>query len=1023
MQLSKQGMATFGLIFITFLAAIQYFFLSNVPDSVSTFCFLCITNAIGMAILGLVQFRKIKSISKETLKKGLVFALELTGFNFFTVMGSRNMDAVMVSSIVSLYFIFITPLLILLRKKVNFFSSVATVIAIIALLLMFQADTSALFSSVNALYLILADIFFAAYVVAVSVLGEGEDSVQLSFSQMFFGAILAFCGWGIECFMGKSTFSLPQDYVFWTCALFMGIFIRALYGVIQIWSQKYVSALKASLIFASEIIITLAASPILCALFGMEYQKATFFQVVGCFLFIIATLMVDETIMSKLGYEDLQDDTYVNEKGETKNRTSVSKKMIISTLTFSLVTLILATIMCLSAIHYIRSSAVSNSQKLGEDASNTSMQAMMDELEISITNQAKDKTLLAEQKLESYSDSTLYAARYAQALLTNPDAYPKKEVLPPMSKNAGKWVMQRTLADKNISYDSLRDQCMLLGNMIDVFEPIIKNSENISTIYIGTKDGLLISYDTYSDSGTSVGEGYFEFRETGWYNDSKKEKGYFFTDTYQDSYGRGLTITCVSSIRDKDGNFLGCVCMDVLMSELNASMVNDNIVIPSLATLIDETGKIIAGGNVDPTSEKTGTIFDENADAALKENGKEILEKKRGIIKTGNTEGADYIAYAPIPSTDWILCITTPVSTVIKPALTIRESIEDNTSNVVTSVEQGILNVIQSCLLLSALILLAVTLLTGRFSKRISDPLKKLEADVRQISGGSLDLRTEVDTDDEIGSLAKSFNSMTNSLQQYIIDLKEATAKEERIASELSVATNIQASMLPREFDIGSGRVTFFASMTPAKEVGGDFYDFFMIDDSHLALVMADVSGKGIPAALFMAKAKTSIKMRAMTGGTPSEILADVNEQMCEGNDEMLFVTVWFAIIDLDTGKGLAVNAGHEHPVLRRAGGQYELVVYRHSPAVAVMEGIPFRQHEFQLNPGDSFFVYTDGVAEATSGQEELYGTDRMLQALNKEPDAQPEEILNQVMEGINEFVAGEEQFDDITMLCLKYKG
>ena len=186
---------------------------------------------------------------------------------------------------------------------------------------------------------------------------------------------------------------------------------------------------------------------------------------------------------------------------------------------------------------------------------------------------------------------------------------------------------------------------------------------------------------------------------------------------------------------------------------------------------------------------------------------------------------------------------------------------------------------------------------------------------------------------------------------------------------------------------------------------------------------MADVSGKGVPAALFMVIAKTLIKNRAFMGGTPAEILHDVNNQLCEGNEADLFVTVWFAILDIRTGKGMAANAGHEHPALRRADGKYELVVYRHSMAVATMEGIPFKEHEFELHPGDSLFVYTDGVAEATDAHNELFGTDRMIEALNKNPDATPQEILTTVKSSVDEFVGDAPQFDDITMLCFKYFG
>jgi sigma-B regulation protein RsbU (phosphoserine phosphatase) len=231
--------------------------------------------------------------------------------------------------------------------------------------------------------------------------------------------------------------------------------------------------------------------------------------------------------------------------------------------------------------------------------------------------------------------------------------------------------------------------------------------------------------------------------------------------------------------------------------------------------------------------------------------------------------------------------------------------------------------------------------------------------------------------------------------------------------------------MLPRIFPAFPGRNEFdlFATMDPAKEVGGDFYDFFLIDPDHLAVVMADVSGKGVPAALFMVIAKTLIKNRAQMGVSPGEVLAYTNEQLCEGNDAELFVTVWMAIIEISTGRGIAVNAGHEHPVIRRKDGEYELVIYRHSPAVATLEGLRFREHEFQLNPGDSLFVYTDGVPEATNAENELFGNQRMLDAINEVRDQSPEARLRHIKETIDTFVGDAPQFDDITMLCMDYMG
>jgi sigma-B regulation protein RsbU (phosphoserine phosphatase) len=186
---------------------------------------------------------------------------------------------------------------------------------------------------------------------------------------------------------------------------------------------------------------------------------------------------------------------------------------------------------------------------------------------------------------------------------------------------------------------------------------------------------------------------------------------------------------------------------------------------------------------------------------------------------------------------------------------------------------------------------------------------------------------------------------------------------------------------------------------------------------------MADVSGKGVPAALFMVIAKTLIKTRSQMGGTPSEILADVNRQLCEGNEADLFVTVWIGILDVSTGHVAASNAGHEYPAIYRAGGGYELFKTKQSPAVATMEGLKFRQSEFDLNPGDNLYIYTDGVAEATNSDDELYGTDRMIDALNQTIGMSAKDITLSMKKSVDDFTGDAPQFDDITMLSLRYFG
>ncbi len=289
---------------------------------------------------------------------------------------------------------------------------------------------------------------------------------------------------------------------------------------------------------------------------------------------------------------------------------------------------------------------------------------------------------------------------------------------------------------------------------------------------------------------------------------------------------------------------------------------------------------------------------------------------------------------------------------------------------------------------------------------------------------GLADFRVEVDTGDELEDLADSFQYMVAELNEYIRDLSRVTAEKERIGAELDVARHIQASMLPCIFPAFPERHEFdiFASMTPAKEVGGDFYDFFLVDDDHLAVVMADVSGKGVPAALFMMISKTLLKSAAQSGLSPKAVLEKVNDQLCENNDAEMFVTVWLGILEISTGKMKCANAGHEYPAIMRKGGDFELFKDKHGFVLAGMEGARYREYEIELHAGDRLVVYTDGVPEATNGANTLYGTDRMISALNGAKDDSCRQMLEALHRDVDSFVDGADQFDDITMLCIEMK-
>ena len=326
------------------------------------------------------------------------------------------------------------------------------------------------------------------------------------------------------------------------------------------------------------------------------------------------------------------------------------------------------------------------------------------------------------------------------------------------------------------------------------------------------------------------------------------------------------------------------------------------------------------------------------------------------------------------------------------------------------------------------LVVLAAILMCFFFVKRkIVNPINKIrDASKRMVENleneESIDI--SVKTGNEIEELFDSFKEMYRDVKDYITQLSSVTAEKERIGAELDVAKHIQASMLPCIFPAFPERseIDIYATMEPAKEVGGDFYDFFMVDDRHLAIVMADVSGKGVPAALFMVIGKTLIKDHTTPGRDLGKVFTEVNQLLCESNSEELFITAFEGVLDLVTGEFVYVNAGHEMPFICKAGGNFEPYKIRAAFVLAGMEGMKYRAGSMTLEPGDKIFQYTDGVTEATNVNNELYGMERLGTILNKVKNGTPHEILPTVKKDIDEFVGEAPQFDDITMLCLEYK-
>ncbi|MBQ1477181.1 MAG: SpoIIE family protein phosphatase [Erysipelotrichaceae bacterium] len=339
----------------------------------------------------------------------------------------------------------------------------------------------------------------------------------------------------------------------------------------------------------------------------------------------------------------------------------------------------------------------------------------------------------------------------------------------------------------------------------------------------------------------------------------------------------------------------------------------------------------------------------------------------------------------------------------------------------------------QYCLLLFAVTILLDVLIVRHFRKDVVRPIELLSQaaeDYRldKIDGGEQEIHFRdlpISSGDEIEKLSLVMEDMEKDIADYVDSLMAATAEKERISSELSIASQIQDGMLPGIFPAFPERSEFdiYALMHPAKEVGGDFYDFYLLDEDHLAMTIADVSGKGVPGALFMMASKILLSnTAALYPDDPAAILKFVNEKICEKNKAEMFITVWLGILEISTGRLIAANGGHEYPILSKEG-HFEHLKDRHGFVLGGLSGVEYTNYELYLKPGDCLFVYTDGAVEAVNAAREQFGRDRLLEALNSHPQVTPEELLQEVSGRIEGFVKNEKQFDDITMMALRYHG
>ena len=605
-----------------------------------------------------------------------------------------------------------------------------------------------------------------------------------------------------------------------------------------------------------------------------------------------------------------------------------------------------------------------------------------------------------------------------QDIYDNPEFYPIGTVQPLAESAEGTYSANYYAIDGETLTEELEAELGRLSNLRSMQVDYVKYIDAIGDMYVGTESGL---FYIYTDSGNFDTDGYVP-RNQIWYRNAAQNPGdVVWTETYIDAYGN-VCITASKAITDADGAVTAVAAIDIRFDDVLDQILAVGLGDSGKNFMLSKDGRLIAyeGMDAENFNGSTSAYFEDTAELY------KAIKAGDGQAFFAVLDGQEvYISLGEEPETGWLFCAAVYTDEILSSI----QQLENNTRALVDETAESANRRMHRYVLydiLGAILIAVLALLQARgLAHAVTGPIKALARSVSGIGAGDFQKRFEVTTRDEIGALTASINRMQGNQEMFVESFRKVIAENARISSELNVATQIQADMLPRIFPPFPEKeeIDLYATMDPAKEVGGDFYDFFLVDDDHLALVMADVSGKGVPAALFMVISKTLIKNRTLLGGTPAEILTDVNNQLCEGNEAEMFVTAWLGILELPTGKVTASNAGHEYPAIRDGNGNFTLLKDKHGMMMAAMSGVKYTDYEFALEKGGGFFVYTDGVPESTDAENTLYGTDRMVSALNIHRGAAPNVFMQDVSDSIEAFVKGAPQFDDTTMLGLVWKG
>ena len=722
---------------------------------------------------------------------------------------------------------------------------------------------------------------------------------------------------------------------------------------------------------------------------------------------------------------------------------NIHKKVLILVLGAGLVTFLVLGAFSYYGRDVVRHDMIAMSIELGEKSAKYADDVLIDHLKQTIGELSEAKAQYIDREMSITREDAEVLATAMTNIMSHSEDYLPKTLPDPRTDSVRQGQPYRIYAPDirdNITPEIQRE-LELAANVKDILEDLLRSYTGYNaTAFVAGEKGWYICARLVLDENGSIDfntplyfshERVYEFdpRKRPWYIAAKRANAPVVSELYRTIEATGENsyeqIGASAPFYDAAGNLIGIAGLDASNTDVYNFINKSDVLKGSINFVMNEHGEVIF------SSQKKGVLAvndaDDLRDTYLSEAAIRMANGEQDVVPVKVNDEKYYLAFSPMSEMGWSFGMLVSELEVLRATANTNAYFLQQVANLQNKMRQDHPYAENVVAVVPVLLLIILFIMSTKLSSRFVKPIHTLSDGVREISSGNLDKKLDIHTGDEIEHLATCFNAMTDELKNQMTNLKKVTAEKERIATELDVAKDIQSGMLPKDFP---SRADFelFATMTPAKEVGGDFYDFYFLDATHLAITVADVSGKGIPAALFMVISKTVLNNFAesfykQNGLAP--VVEAANEQLCANNEATMFVTAFVGVLDLETGEFTFVNAGHNPPVIYHAEDNHcDFLDVKKNFVLGPMDGIPFVEQKISLQPGDLLFLYTDGVTEALNVADEEYLPDRLIDFMNStDCKADLETLLKNVRGDVSKHVGEAEQSDDITMFALRFNG